>query len=412
MAIMSRDRHHLTHDPTAAVECHEIDNRFVPLRICDLVSVLAEHCGGRGLDAEACGAFVKAVTAVIEQEAAAFQRELEDTYSFFNPDRETLPWCGDASARTSEGYRSLAARLEYLLDKANFERLDDVAVDRAVQVASTYGFRVQLDPSRIEDFSIYVRGEGTIERTRWSLRAPIRGRPCTLPVYRRLVVIARLKGDPHVLIKMFKDIPEEDVEALLPHAEVRMNWSDRLFMLGGGAGVVGSTGAQVAKIVSASLLALSRLLWVVAFGFCVLVYRTFNGYRMARHKRDSQRTRHLYFQNVANNAGTLSVLVSMIAQEDIKEAVLAYLLCATGERSVGSPAELQARADAWLKQRFGIDVDFDADDAILTLDRLGLWQDRAAMQVTAPSAAISKLREQYHNPRTADFHSRKCQARG
>jgi hypothetical protein len=229
-------------------------------------------------------------------------------------------------------------------------------------------------------------------------------------VYRRLVVIARLKGDPHVLIKMFKDIPEEDVEALLPHAEIRMNWSDRLFMLGGGAGVVGSTGAQVAKIVSASLLAISRLLWVVTFGFCVLVYRTFNGYRLARHKRDSQRTRHLYFQNVANNAGTLAVLMSMIAQEDIKEAVLAYLLCATDEHPVGSPAELQARADAWLQQRFGIDVDFDAEDAIETLDRLGLWQDRAALRVVAPSEAVSRLNKQLHDERWADFYLRKCNA--
>lgn len=405
---MASPKAQLAHDPTAGIECHRVDDRFIPLRGCDLAEAMVEHGAAHGVDRDECRAFIAAVSAVIEQEAGAFQGELDEAYSHFNPDRDTLPLNGDAAARTPAGYRDLNAHLRYLLDKANFEPLDDVAVHRAIQVASSYGIRVQLDPSRVEEFEIFVRGSGRIERRCRSWRAPIHGRPRTLPVYRRLVVIARLKDDPHVLLKMFKDIPEADVEALLPHAEVTMNWLDRLFMLGGGAGAVGSTGMQVAKIVSAGLLVLSRLLWVVLLGGLVLIWRTFTGYTSAKRKRDAQRTRHLYFQNVSNNGGTIHVLIHMTAQEEIKEAVVAYLLCATSAEPIASEAELGARVEQYLRERFGIRVDFDVADAVETLDRLALWQDRPKLRVLPSSAAIARLREHWQQRRSQHYHRLRC----
>lgn len=407
---MRASRSQLVRDPTAHIECHHVDNRFVPLRVCDLARVLGEDCARNGIEPGQSAAVIDALSAVIEQEAMAFERELEDQYSFFNPDRETLPLRGDAATRTPEGYRALDARMRYLLDKANFERLDDVAVDRAIRVASSHGFRVQLDPSRVEDFCVFVRGMGQVQRTRRCLRAPIKGKAQSLLVHRRLVVMARLKGDPHILLKMFKDIPEEDVEALLPHAEITMSWIDRLFMLGGGAGAIGSTTAQVTKIVSASLLVVSRLLWVVLVGAAVLLWRTLTGYRAARAKRDSQRTRHLYFQNVANNSGTIQMLTSMTTQEEIKEATLAYLLCASSPEPISSEGELGTKVETYLRSRFGIQVDFDVTDAARTLDRLGLWQNRERMQVVPLTTAVSRLRDHWVHHRSQNHHRERAEA--
>ena len=47
---------------------------------------------------------------------------------------------------------------------------------------------------------------------------------------------------------MFKNIPIRDVEALLPHARVRMNRRDALFMLGGGAGAAWSVVTKLALV--------------------------------------------------------------------------------------------------------------------------------------------------------------------
>lgn len=403
---MRRRTGQLGQDPTARIECHRVDNRFVPLRLCDLADALVDDCAAA--DRDTCRRFVEALTAVIEQEAAAFERELVDQYSFFNPDRDTLPLASDTAARTPAGYAALSATLNYLLDKANFERLDDVEVDRVLRVACSYGVRVQLDPSQIDDFAIFVRGQGQIQRTRRSWRAPWNGRLFPLQVYRRLVVIARLKNDPHVLLKVFKDIPDEDVEALLPHARVTMTWVDRLFMFGGGAGAVGSTGMQVVKILSAGILAVSRLLWVVLFGMAVLLWRTFSGYRSAHNRRDSQRTRHLYYQNVANNVGALHMLVSMIAQEEAKEALLAWFMCAPGQPLVSSGEELGSRVETYLKERFRVDVDFDWPDAVRTLARLELWRDPERLLVLPPSEAIARLNEHWTARHSESYHRTQC----
>jgi hypothetical protein len=390
----------LSTDPTAAVECHELDNRYIPLRVCDLVQALARDCSASGLDAVACEHFIERLRAAIELEACQRERELDDAYSFFNPDRDTLPAAaGDAGARTEDGYRQLFARLRQLLDKANFEPLSDVSVTHAIQLANTHGLRIQLDASRIEELSVFVRGSGSTQRKTRSWRAPLKVRTLEVPVYRRLVVIARLKNDPHVLIKMFKDIPEKDVDVLLPHASVSMGWLDRLFMMGGGAGVVGSTATQTFKILSAGLLAVSRLLWVLMVGAMMLMWRTFSGYRSARHKRDWQRTQHLYYHNLANNSAALHILLSMTAQEEMKEAVMAYLLSAC-THTVRCESDLKTAAEKYLRDRFGVAVDFDVTDAVQTADRHGLWADRPALRALSLDAAIARL-ERAPNPNVA-----------
>lgn len=400
---MSLPRNPIANDPTAAIETHEIDDRFIPVRATELIATLIEYAADRGACAGSLHEFAKAMRAVIEQEAAAFARELADAYAPFNPDRETLPQESESYFRTPDGYAAIHARLEYLMDKANFERLNDVQIDRALQVAGSQGLTVRLDPTRIEELSLWVRGYGEIERTRRTWKRPIRGVTHKLEVYRRLAVVARLKGDPHVLIKIFKDIPEEDVEALLPHAEISMNWWDRAFMFGGGIGTIGTT---TMKLLTASLL---QWLWILTVGFGVLTWRVFHGYRRTRLQRDSQRTRHLYYQNLSNNLGSIYTLVSLISQEEMKEAGLAYFVCATADPPIQSVGDLKSRCESLLTVRFGSPVDFDVADAVRTLDRLKLWCDRGNWRVHPPQMAAGLLSLHCIERRTEMHHWKNCQ---
>jgi hypothetical protein len=398
--LIHHHKNPIARDPTSGIETHHVDNRFIPVRVGHLVSVLIEQASGR-LKRRECREFVAALQAVIEQEAAAFERDVMDLYVAFSPDRETIPGAGDAAARTPEGYALLHARLAYLLDKANFARLDDVQIDRALEVASSQGLTVRLDPSRIEELSLWVRGRGQIERVRRSWRHPIRGVNVWLPVFHRLVVVGRLTDDPHVLLKMFKDIPEEDVEALLPHAEVSMSWLDRCFMLSGSAGALGPAAL---KVVAGGLAALTTAVWTLTIGLGLFVWRTFHGYRRTRLRRDSQRTRHLYYQNLSNNAGTIYTLSSLIAQEEMKEAVLAYFLCATAVLPIRHEADLCERARVLLREQFGVDVDFDAPDAVETLDHLNLWSDRAGFHVLPLEQAAGRLSAHWIDRRSESYH--------
>ena len=231
-----------------------------------------------------------------------------------------------------------------VLEKANFERLSDVDVASAVRAANASGLRVRLRPERVDHLELWIRGYGSTERHYRTWRKPIQGESRTLEVFRRIVVVARLHDDPHVLIKMFKDIPVADIEALLPHAEVEMSWRDRALLLGGGAGTLGTTALKISKI-ALSVAMLGKLAWIVLVGTAMIGYRTFAGYRRARSSRDSQRTKNLYFQNLSNNGAALATLIAMITQEELKEAILAYALCHNEAAENWTAVELVQRAD-------------------------------------------------------------------
>ena len=390
----------LAHDPTADVEWHRLDDRFVPIRACDLITALADDGPRFGFEPDAFRAVADAIQNVIEQETAAFERALADLYAAFNPDRDTRAL---VEGRTPQARAELDQLLAYLLEKANFEHLSDTEIEAAVHAANTYGLRVRLHPERVEQLAIWVRGRGSIERDRRTWRHPVRGESRTLEVFRRIVVATQLRDDPHVLIKLFKDIPIEDVEALLPHAEIEMSWRDRIMFISGGAGTLGTTATKVFKLV-ASFTALSKLLWVVLFGAALLTYRTFMGYRRARSNRDSQRTRHLYYQNLGNNGAALHTLLSMAAQEELKEAVLAYAFCHQPGVQFWTPESLADRVAEYLKQRFDLSIAFDAPDAIETLTRLNLWRDTVALRVIPCEEAARRLRKHWSGRRSAAYH--------
>ncbi|HUU85602.1 MAG TPA: DUF3754 domain-containing protein [Phycisphaerae bacterium] len=400
----------LSRDPTAGTAWHRPDDRFVPIRSCELAAAIADDTARFGPDASALASVYKAVEDVIEQEASALKRDLGDRYAAFNPDRETQPLADVKAARTPEGYADLEARLSYLLEKANFQRLDNVGIEATIRAARVRGLKVRVHPERVAQLGVWTRGGATTESRCRSLRHPVRGEQREVPVHRRLAIVTRLRDDPHIVLKLFKDIPVGEVEALLPHAEVAMSWLDRLKVVGGGAGVVGSTATKVLKLLG-GLVYWSRLLWIVLIGAGILAFRTIMGYRSARASRDSQRTRNLYYQNLDNNAGVVYALISMIAQEEVKEGFLAYALCHAAGGEVASPEDLAARVEAYLAERFEATVCFDVADAIETIDRLALWADRAEFKVIPPAEAARQLGEHWRTRRSAEYHQTMIQGR-
>jgi hypothetical protein len=94
----------------------------------------------------------------------------------------------------------------------------------------------------------------------------------------------------------------------------------------------------------------------------------------------------------------------MIAQEEMKEAFLAYALCTAAAEPPGSKAELDRRVEAYLCERFAARLDFDHTDALETLGRLGLWADPPALQVIAPAVAIERLRDHACARRSIGYH--------
>lgn len=403
----ARARRRLTRDPTAGIAVHRVDDRFIPVRALELAEAIAAEPTRFGDAASQSAEFVEALQDVIAQEAVAFDRRLVTAYLPFNPDRETIPVDDQQLLRTDENHAQLLQRISYLLGKANFVRMSGGEIEGAIREARWQGVRIRLRPELVRHVSVWVRGITTRRRSRRTWRHPWRGEHRTVPVYRRLALVFRLPDDPYVYLKLFKEIPLDEVEALLPHAEVQMTLLDRLKLVGGGATVAGSTATKVLSMISA-VIQWTKLLWVLLFAGAIIAFRAITGYRTTRMKRDWQRTRHLYYQNLDNNVGVIHTLLAMIAQEDVKEALLVYMTCHAAREPIRDGQDLARRIEHYLRDRFHADVNFDLPDAVQTVTRLGLWTDPARFTVVAPAAAIERLRIHWNERRTVDLHEERA----
>ncbi len=382
--------------PASRLGVHLPDDRFIPLRPDDLVDALAEQADRFGLTAQELRLVADGLDRVVAQEMEELRRGVERAYDLHNPARDTLLVGDDASLAERAG--QTRALVSHLLDKANYERLDEVQVLAAVGAGNSHGIRIRINPERIEWIELWVRGRTTASRAVRTLRRPIKGEAHDVELYRRLAVVFRAKDDEALNLKLFREIPVADVEALLPHAEVAMSPFDRIKVIGGSLGALGGLAGKLFE----STVAATQLMWVAVVALCGLSVRSFMGYRRAKHTRLSQMTHHLYYQNVANNAGVLDRLVASIGHEELKEAILAYALLHGGQDP--EPADLAAAAAAWLRERFDVHVDFDGPDAIETLDRMGLWEDRSTCRIHPPQAASDQLVHNWRERRTAGYH--------
>ena len=383
--------------PASRLGVHLPDDRFIPLRPDDLEQALADDAERFGLEREQVKSVAEAMDRVLRQEIEWLRRGLERAYDPHNPARDTL-LLGDDQEQ-EEAKARVRHLIGYVLDKANFEPLDEVQVEAAVGAASSHGIRIRTNPDRVEWLELWVRGRTTASRAIRTLRRPIKGEAHDVELYRRLAVVFQAKDEDALNLKLFREIPVADVEALLPHAEVAMSGFDQLKIWGGSVGALGGVATKLLE----STVVFSQMLWVGVVALGGLSVRSILGYRRAKHTRLSQMTHHLYYQNVANNAGVLDQLVVSIGHEELKEALLAYVMVHGG---VGDETALREQVSRWLAERFDVEVDFDGPDALETLERLGLWADREAWRVLEPDETIAVLSEIWKEQRMADYHLR------
>ena len=93
----------------------------------------------------------------------------------------------------------------------------------------------------------------------------------------------------------------------------------------------------------------------------------------------NQRTRYmvvlaqnLYFHAMADNRGVMTLLADRAAEEDIKEEMLLYGVLAKERVNVRNLAQVDEAIEQYLKNTFGIDVDFDVEDALARLKQEGI----------------------------------------
>lgn len=383
---------------------HRDREHYIPLRRTDLIELLAGQCdpGEAALFRRLC----QLLTDRVHVEFYRLFDKLKDDYSPFDPDADTKALDSpDPAARIARADRLFLA-FDRLLRRANFRKLTEEEILACQAGSSPWGLNMSIDLAAFERFAMYVRGKTVGTRVLRSWATWFRKKQFSTEMYQRLVIILkqrhhrRLGKDPDVrsvFLKLFKDIPVNDVEMLIPGGRLTMPTIER-----------GKLGLSLLSGLVVLLWQFLKPLFViakaaaggaVAFGPFGLVaalfgygYRQYYGYQFSLKTYNLQLAQSLYYQNLDNNAGVLFRLLDAAEEQECRETILAYFyLLRSGPQT---EKHLDDTIEIELERLAGIKVDFEIDDALRKIERIGLGHDVDGVWSAVPlTDALNRLAE-------------------
>ena len=201
------------------------------------------------------------------------------------------------------------------------------------------------------------------------------------PTYGQLVLVFRLKPDESdvsgdsgqfgklidrtIHIKTFVDIPMADLEVVFPEKRLSMKPVDQIKV------AITAVSGLVVVAVKLIMSAFNPLLMVVLLGSLVAYGgRAIMGYRTSRARYQHLVTDALYTKSRDNGLGVVLFLVDCMEEQEWKEVLLGWVMLVRAG-SCGA-RELDRRCERWLKERFGVETDFEISDALAKLQQLEL----------------------------------------
>lgn len=287
---------------------------------------------------------------------------LKRLYDPFDPDRDTLPLRQLEPDEKIRQREQLVEGWRLLLEEGNYVELPRSEICSCLELQTRSGLVIRASLVDYQDLRVFFRGVRRQQRRWRPWWKPWANCTETIHVFSRVALLvqpARGARDV-VLLKLFKDVVAEDLEMLLPLVRVRMCWLDRLKI---GSSMAGSLGTAAWKAFTAAILS-PWVFLVVMTGFTVGLVKGILNFLGSKTRYMQALSANLYFQNVANNASALALLVDTAEAEELKETLLAYgLLYLEGDRDYTREA-LDQRIEAWLREQFGLEVDFEISDAL------------------------------------------------
>ena len=371
--------------------------RFIPFRRSDIIAMcLAEG----GLDERDRTRFEQAcalIEDIFQREFHVTRQRIKDVYAPMDPDADTRLV---TEFREAAGKTELSQMLGEVLERANYEKVTDKDLQRALKASSLFQVRLYVDMDDFDEVLLYTRGASPREETLreffglWS-------RQVRFTNYDRVLLYIRFKDEidsnsalgacegGSTMLKLFQNVPAADLEMLFPNIRVGMRWLDRLLI---GVPALVSGGLVFTTKAGATLLLIGSLLgfWlgisskpvqldkaaVIALlaglgalgGYC---WKQFSNFRNRKLQYTQALTENLYFKLLDNNAGVLFRVLDDAEESECKESFLAYYFLLLQSNAV-SATELDAAIEKWLAERWQCRIDFEIDDALGKLSRLGL----------------------------------------
>ncbi|OAO91804.1 hypothetical protein AXX17_AT5G13370 [Arabidopsis thaliana] len=241
-----------------------------------------------------------------------------------------------------------------------------------------YGKKIDVGLSEQIDISIETEKDSLyierirIEKLKLSLSNLMKKITIQEPTFERIIVVYRRvsgkkESERNIYVKHFKTIPMADMEIVLPEKKnpglTPLDWVK--FLVSAAIGLV--TVVSSVSLKKADIRVIAAILSTVV-AYCVKTYFTFQ-----RNLVDYQSliTRSVYDKQLDSGRGTLLHLCDEVIQQEVKEVIISFFMlikkgCPT------SKEELDMKSEAFIKEEFNESCNFDVDDAITKLEKLGL----------------------------------------
>jgi hypothetical protein len=319
-----------------------------------------------------------------------FHRRLEEmkaSYRPFDPDPD-VPLRNPAKDPDDTEFMD---QFEYLLQKANFKKVDEKELNHALTTQSLYSASVDVDLSELRRWALYSRGRFSSNHNYKNWKTLYRTRKLEFESFERLVLAIRFTpgyvarseerrralDSDHIYIKYFRNVPINDLEMVFPNTQYYMSLWDKMKVAVPTLGAATLAAGRVLPVIfalagglaGASIGSLELAALGGALGALIgIAFRAFVHYKNARITYMQALTEGLYFKNLDSNAGVFHRLLDAAEEEEVKEALLAYYFLRDAPLS---EPDLDSAVESWFEKR-RIPFDFEVDDGLAKLSRLGL----------------------------------------
>jgi|GEM_PF-488159 len=369
-----------------------------------------------------------------QQQYNAQVLKLDQSYEPFSPDSDLLMTRQFTERERQVMQGRIVAGMKNLLKQANYVLIDPTEVEMIMTNDSHYGLDFHVDLAAFEELEIYYRGSSNKKDQRRTLRKFFRKEEFDVPIFQRLVIVFKLKSDErrireymrthggdrkkatkviktlrrmipvgvntdHIYMKLFKNMPRADVEMIFPNTRVKFRMFDKikLGVTGGGAVGMGMIGT-IGKIIAGGAAALNPIALAGAlFALGGVLFRQIMGFFNTHRKYMVVMAQNLYFHSLADNRGVLIMIADRAAEEDVKEEMLLYSVLVketVHRRDLGS---VDRAIEEYLTKSFGVNVDFDLEDALsrLLADEIVTESPDGMLIALSPEAAATHIDEKW-----------------
>ncbi|WP_067722280.1 TMEM143 family protein [Nocardia yamanashiensis] len=384
---------------------------FLPFRKSAVISL----CAGEVPEAERESflEFARLLAALVHYRFHRRGDAVLDAYQLVDPAQDVRN-IGTASAANQAAAREAVEReLVALTEAADFARIDASEIAQAFAEHALVKVRLEVDDTDIDTVMFFRRGVSQrTEQVKWLYG--LRRRSIEFTSYSKVLVYVAFKD--HVLLKLFQNVPANDLEMLYPSVRVRMRPLDKLLI--GVPAVISGIIVLVTKLVaSLGLLILLAAFWLglrdesvrldqtalVTLGagiaaFTGYLVRQFSKFKNRKIKLMKTVAEHLYFRNLDNGPGVFHHLLDAAEESEVKETLLAYHFLHTADHPMTAP-ELDKRIEEWFHHHWNTTFDFQISPGLAALTDLGLLTEDEHGTLTVPPLpeARRRLDDQWDN---------------